>query len=81
MTKSYIVENWCIWLKAERSGDGDGDETVITFTLPANDSQLRRFRIHGAIEWDTFVQAILEVDHWHNNDKSWVETFKRLGKG
>jgi hypothetical protein len=80
MIKSYVIENWCLWLKAERDGDGDGDETVITYILHANDSEKRRFRIKGAIEWGAFVQAILEVDHWHEKDESWVDTLKRHGE-
>jgi hypothetical protein len=81
VTKSHIIENWCIWLKAERNGNGDSDETVIMFNLHANDDRIQKFCIKGAIEWNAFVQAILEIDRWHEGDESWVETFKRQAKG
>ena len=52
-----------IKMKAEWSGEGDNDTTVITFTQSeGNGVPAQTIKIVGAWEWDEFVRAIRNLD-------------------
>ena len=78
-----VWNNWCLWLKAEWNEDsGDGDTVAVSFNLPANAEGKQEFQIKGSAEWDAFVQAVLDIDHWRHGGKPWVDTLRsRFNEG